>query len=100
MKLSVLERILVLNALPAEDDIITMRTLRGLKKDLGFTEDELVKLEFKTEDGKTHWNKTVGEREFTLHPKAGELISNALKKLSDTKKLTENHIDLYEKFVG
>ena len=38
------------------------------------------------------------EKEIHLGTKAREIASNALKRLNDTKQLTEAHVSLYEKF--
>lgn len=99
VQLSVLDRLLVLNALPAEDNIVTLRLIRKVKEQLGFTDDELKELEFKTVENKTTWKNTVEAKEFDLSEKTIEMIADALKALSDKKKLTDAHLDLYDKVV-
>ena len=105
VSLGILDRVLILSCLPAEDNIITLRAIRNLKKQLGFTEDELTSLDLRVVDAEKgkqtiQWNQNkIGEVEFDLHPKAQEIIASQLKKMNTEKKLTEGHIDLYDKIV-
>lgn len=100
VQLSVLDRLLILNALPAEESIITLRIARELKKELSFSEDELKALNIRDNPkGGLVWENTVKEKEFDLGEKASEMIITALKTLSDKKKLTDAHVDLWDKVV-
>jgi len=105
VSLSVLERLMVLNMLPAENNVITLRSIRKLKMDIGFTEDELKVLDFKINDAgngrqNTVWNQNaVPEKEFEIGEKASDLVKDELKKLNDAGKLTEQHLPLWDKFV-
>ena len=104
VSLSVLERLLCLNLLPAEDNVITLRLVRKMKDKLGFTDEELKLLDFKTvpaADGKssTLWKNTVEPKEIEIGEKAQDLIVTKLKELNDKGKLTEQHLPLWEKFV-
>ena len=105
VSLSVLERLMVLNMLPAENNVITLRSIRKLKMDIGFTEDELKVLDFKINDAgngrqTTVWNQNaVPEKEFEIGEKASDLVKDELKKLNDAGKLTEQHLPLWDKFV-
>jgi hypothetical protein len=102
--LSILERLLILNLLPGENDIITLRLVRKLKEQLGFTDEELLAINMRNEqDGNrttTKWdNDKAVDKEFELSEKAVDIIRDALKNLDKIKKLTENHISLYTKIV-
>lgn len=111
VSLSVLERLKAMELLPAEESIVTLRTVRKAKEILGFTDEEQKVYEFVNTDiggGRltTRWNfvdkegKAVPQdKEFELGEKACDLIGNSLKKLEEQKKLTDNHISLYEKFI-
>ena len=46
MELTVFERMTALNILPKEGDLVTLKLIRQLKESLGFTDDELVELDF------------------------------------------------------
>ena len=102
--LSILERLLILNLLPGENDIITLRLVRKLKEQLGPTDEELVEMNMRYEqEGNrtiTKWdNNKAKDKEFELSEKAVDIIRDALKNLDKTKKLTDNHISLYTKIV-
>lgn len=107
MKLEVHERILLLNLLPKEENYAGVVALRRAKEMLSFTPDEQVYYELKSvpgPDGKptVSWNaqkatsqvKDVPVDEYTTN-----VIRNELAKLDKTKKLTDQHISVYEKFV-
>lgn len=49
MKLAVYERIIVLNILPSEGDFVTLKLVRNLKENLGFSDEELEALNFHNE---------------------------------------------------
>lgn len=102
--LSILERLLILNLLPGENDIITLRLVRKLKDQIGFTDEELITINMRSEqsDGRpvTKWDQSKAiDREFELSEKAVNIIRDALKNLDKNKKLTDNHISLYTKIV-
>ena len=102
--LSILERLLILNLLPGENDIITLRLVRKLKDMLGFTDEELTAINMRSEQegnrSVTKWDQDKAvDKEFELSEKAIDIIRDALKTLDKNKKLTENHISLYTKIV-
>ena len=106
MELSVFERLNLLNILPKEGDITTIRLVRELREKLSFTEEEHNELQitsegdtvkWKTEDDKGKLIPQTKEIEFG-HTAFG-IITNALKKLNEQKKIKEEHLELYEKFV-
>jgi len=140
MKLTILERTQLLQALPPQGDILTLKILRKLRETLSFSEEELKTFDTRKEyacpftgndaagkreicDNKgffvseptcgKHEIKMIAtgqmslfippeslslEKEIHLGAKAREIASNALKKLNETKQLTEAHVSLYEKF--
>jgi hypothetical protein len=101
MELTVFERLILLNALPKEGDFITLKIVRKLREDLSFSEEEHKILNFKQDENSLHWN-IDGDilKNIEIGTKAMEIICDVLKKLNDSKKLTEQHYSLYEKFVG
>jgi len=115
MKLNLMERFTVLQILPTEGNFATLNIVRKLQEALAPTEDEYTEFgikgpgeEFIEEDGtvtiipedKTRWN-TVGaeEREIEVGEKASDIVVEALNKLDKEKKLTPQHLTVYEKFV-
>ncbi len=102
MTLGVLERILLLNLLPRESDVTTIRIIRDIRKELGFTEEEHKILNFKLEGNKTVWDEKVGstlDKDFTFGEKIFSIIVEELVKLNHAKKLTEHHLTLWDKFI-
>ena len=100
MKLNVKERLLLLGILPKENNFVTLKIVRKLQENLSFNEDEIKLLEFKTNENQVTWNQSVEqEKEIEIGEKATDIIADALKELDKNKKLTNDHFDLYEKFV-
>lgn len=101
MELTVLERIALLSVLPGEGNFTTLKIVRKLREDLSFTEEEHKVLNFKQEENSLFWNKDAEVvKDISIGNKATEIIVESLKKLNDSKKLTEQNYSLYEKFVG
>ena len=100
MNLSVLERIQLLQFLPREGDIITLRILQTLRLTLGFKEEEIKEFRLDTNDetGITTWDSSK-DVDIPIGEKATDIILDSLKKLNMEKKLPENAILLYEKFI-
>ena len=100
MKLNVIERLMLLNILPAEGSVTTMKLMRVLREDLSFDEKENQALEFDQKDEQLFWKQDADViKDIKIGEIMTELIKKELKKLNDEEKLTEQHIDLYEKFV-
>ena len=105
MQLTLKERLLLsMMLLPQQGDIVTLRVLKALKASLGFSEDELQKWNIKQEGQIFTWNPdlkpedTVAEIE--IGPAAFNIVKAQLKKLDEEKKLTEDAIDLWDKFCA
>ena len=100
MNLNVLERIQLLQHLPREGDIVSLRILQTLRMSIGFTEDELKRFDIKTdqETNITTWDNDE-EVDIPIGEKATDIIVDALKKMNTEKKLPDTAIDLYDKFV-
>jgi hypothetical protein len=104
--LSVPERILLgSNVLPSENDFVTLKVVRAIKKKIGFSEEELKIFAIKSvpaENGKTRfeWDtKTEKSVEFEFSEKQVGLIVDSLDVLARNKKATEQHLELHEKFT-
>ena len=98
-KLSVSDRIVLLDVLPVQGDITTIRIVRALREDLSFTEAEHVKFGIRAVGNQVSW-KSNGLKEVEIGPKAREVIASAFKYLNEQKKLTPMHLGLYDRFVG
>ncbi len=119
MTLTVFERLLLLNILPAEGDITALRILRKLRETLSFSEEEHALLKFryggddlpdqedlpedqrkKVPEGQVFWvQEAVEPKDIEITGKAFHIVSETLKKLNDCRKLRQEHVPLYEKFV-
>lgn len=103
--LNIPNRVLLLSNLPSESNILTLKVIKKLKEDIGFSDEELVQNEIKmvdTENGKKHltWKIDSKNKEVEIGLKGIEIIVNVLKDLDKQNKLTEQHIELYDMFVG
>ena len=100
MKFKVAERLMLLNLLPQEGDIVTLRVVRDAQSVIGLSEIELTSLELKQEEGKVIWKAEADvEKDIPLGPRVTSIIVDKLTKLSEEKKLTIQQVGLYEKFV-
>lgn len=104
MKLNVGERLIVGRILPEEADFTTLKVVRDLKSALSFSEKEHKDFEIEQQAvGKqifTKWN-AAGDKEIEIKigEKATDIIVKELKTLDTSKKLTQEHMSVYEKFV-
>lgn len=100
MELGVFDRLILLNILPKEGDFTSIKIVRQLREDLSFNEEEHKALDFQQEELNIKWNQAADiPKEIEIGERATDLITETLKKLSSDKKLTEQHLSLYEKFV-
>lgn len=103
LKLTVFERINLLSILPREGDFTTLKILRELKENLSFDEEENEKLDFEyLSDNRVSWNNEVSRnliKDVKIGRKAESIIREELEKLNSQKRLKEEHLGLYEKFV-
>lgn len=101
MKLSVLERLVLLNVLPAQGTVTTIRIVSDLRKALSFSEAEHKKLKFnQLNDGTTRWEaRSLKDKEIDIGSTAQSIISEALKELSVAEKMTADLLSVWDKFV-
>ena len=95
---TIIERAIMLQALPKENNILTLRIIRKLKEDFEFTENELSEIKV-TSNNDLLLQQTLPAKEIEIGEKAFDVIANTLRSLNDRKALTENHLSLYEYFV-
>ena len=99
MNLSVLDRIALLSLLPQEADYATIRIVHDLKQDLSFTEEEHKLLGIQvTPEGGMRWDGGI-DREYDFGPRTTTLIVDVLEKADKSKKLSEDHLHVYELFM-
>ena len=93
-KLNVGERLVIPFLLPKEGNRAEFKIIEGLKLKVGFSADELDKYGIKN----LSWEKDF-EKDFEFEPREIILIEDELKKLNREKKLTPDHLSLYDKFI-
>ncbi len=101
MKLTVLERVTLMQILPGEDNLVTMRIVRELKNECSLGEDEMKKLKVVQKGDQFQWDDKIDNKnpkDVPIGLKATEIIVEALKKLIESKKIEDRHIDLCERF--
>ena len=103
MKLTVLERVIILGLLPQEANFLMLKLIRSVKEDLSFSDNEHKKLKFQvTKEGMTVWDKEA-DTKVLKKVEIGEIVTaeivKALVKMNKEDKLKEEHITLYEKFI-
>lgn len=101
MVFSVLERLMVLSLIPKEGDLETLRTGKRLRPLFAFSDDESKSLNFVSAGGDLKWNEKSGvePKEIELTHEDACFIRDSLIFLSESKKLTEHHLTLCDKFL-
>ena len=99
MKLSVMDRLLILNldTLPKVGNILTMRIKQQLINEVGFKEDEIKNFEIRQEGDQIKWKSDAGEVDIEIGDEAKKLLIDALDK---SENLNENYISLYDRLKG
>ena len=100
MILNVSERLTILNFLPQEGNLATIKILGELRMNLSYTEKE--SKEWKIESDEVakmiKWEEN-GEADIPIGEKATGIIVDELRKLEKGNKLTDLILPVYEKFI-
>jgi hypothetical protein len=101
MVLTVLERLLISDSLDQQGDIIFLRIRNELISKVGLSDDDVKKYKIiRKDNGGISWDpKVPQEAKIELTETECGMIKSSLVKLNNAKKLTPDHISLYEKFV-
>ena len=81
---------------------MTIRILRDLKDELGFSEEEVKKSKLKEVPGGVQWDAGMVakmHKDVPMGEKARDIIRESLDGLEKQKKLKLEFLDLYERFV-
>ena len=98
MQLGILDRVTLLQVLPAEGNYITFKILNDLKAELSFSEKEIEECGLEVSENKIAW-KLSFDKDVNVGDKANEIIVTALKKLDGEGKINASNVSLYEKFI-
>lgn len=100
MKLNVPERLSLLQVLPQEGNVVTLKILKDLASVLGLSEEEFKEFGIKRDGDQATWNEKGGEEiEIALGEMATDIITETLVKLDRNNKLPQRCLSSYEKFV-
>ena len=101
MQLTPVERIMLMGLLPKEGSFVTLKIVRDLQGELGFSEEEHKKYEFRQEGDVVLFAQcaTTDLKDVKMGEKATDIIREAFKKLDSEGRLTVQVIDLYSKFM-
>jgi len=107
MELTIPERLSLLEILPAQGSIVTLRVLQELRMMIAFTEEELKKWKIttkRTNDGQgafVTWDEDFSKEvtDLSIGSIAVDIVKRELVKLDQESRLRTNMISLYEKFV-
>jgi hypothetical protein len=103
MKLTIADRVMLLNVMPQEGSILTLRVIRELQTELSFSDKELEELKIVNNPatGVISWpveNNDV-TKEVLFSATRWNIIKTELEKRNNQNKLALNLIPLYERFV-
>ena len=100
IKLDISERFALLGILPEKGNYATQKVVGDLIEDIGFSVEELEKIEYKQEGDRGVWDpKKDPNKEFDFGKYESEVIADALKDLDEKDELERRHVSLYDKFV-
>ena len=100
MKLSVVERIKLMDALPQESNYLTFRILTELRTALSFSEKEMKDFKIEQKEGKIFWERSKEkEKDVVVGEQALIIIKAALTKVDKENKVNEFNKTLFDKFM-
>lgn len=102
MKLRMIERMNLLEMLPREGNVLTLRLVRELRETLAPTADEQTAIKMREITGnRIIWDPDLEPKEqyeIQISDAATGVIKPILKRWNDEGKLQEQHLGLWEKF--
>lgn len=100
MMMSVGERLMLLQILPLQGSIVTLRINRELSNKVALSEEELKLFDVKHEGEKISWNSSGNqEKEIVIGEKESDIIVDSLKKLDAEQRLVPQMMSLWDKFI-
>lgn len=101
LKLGVGDRLVLMNILPQEGGLVTMRVAKDARKKLGFDQAEQKEAGLaETARGGLEWNDDYPEKEMVFTEAEYKMLKDKLKELADKEKLTPQTLEVYEKIMG
>lgn len=101
MKLTVSERINLINILPIHANFVVLTKSRELSNQLNFSDEEIKNWEIKAEDNQVKWNpEKVQSKDIKIGEIMTEEIKRILREKDEAKELELPLLTLYEKFIN
>lgn len=99
-KLTIPERVHILNLLPNEGSFVTLRVIREISSIVGFSASEIVNYDIKESNGEITWND-LGNKETSINliDEQAEIIRKELRKKDADETLNMGIYSVYEKFM-
>lgn len=99
-ELNVFDRIVLLNILPQNIDMMLYGIYHDFLKDVSFSEDEYIKFEIRIDEvNQIHWKNSKG-KDIYINENILEVIKDILKSCKEKELLQEEHMSVYNKFVS
>lgn len=100
IRMSVAERILLLQILPKEGTLTTLRLVRAFREDLSFSVEEHEVLKFRDANGRIEWDALDAPVKYIRVPDPVLKIAlDAFKALDTAGKLNLDMLPIYERFL-
>ena len=102
MKLTIAERLTLLDVMPKEGNYMTLKVVRTLQEEIGFADEEFKKYDLIQEGDNVRWDSDADfkeQKDVKIGEKGFDIICEAIKKLDNESKLKPVHMSLYEKFI-
>lgn len=99
MELDVQERLVLLQILPREGDLTTLRIVSDLRAALSFSEEEHKYHNFRQEGDVSLWEHNEKTKKVEVGPKALQIIRERIEYLSKEKKLHIDFLAVCERFL-
>ena len=102
MRLSVSDRLHLLDILPSMGDVTTLLVVRDAQDAIGFTDEEVERLKFTRDEDRVYWDEKADgqEMDIALTKPAVDVVINRLREMSERKQLRIELLPLYERFLG
>jgi len=103
MKLSVKQRIVIGNSLPANGNIATLKMLREFKESLSLSLEEYNAIGYTIKpNGSSTWSlakeKEMDQKDIEINDAVRAAIVSSLQKMDRENKLTNDHLDIWDIF--
>jgi len=97
VKLTILDRLSIINILPKEGNFLTLSVSNDITKKVGIGQEESKEIGIKFEENRVSWNPETPEKEVEFSESELSVIRKQLKTLDSQDKLTIELLETYKK---